>query len=190
MQANRRLSDILPLHFRNGQQIRQFSKPCLGCGKMLTAQHMQGVAQLLDDQIAIAARAQCPACGARFSVTCLIDQEKRVRRVVLPYWLFNPYLRAMRPSGVTVKSRDVEQDEELPRPSTPSVEAPQPVAEPMPSVDVERSEESVGRYQGKPIPAWVRINGKAFAFDRIAAEGVRTKEGEFLLDGYLVYRGQ
>ena len=189
MQANRRLSEVFPLRFRNGEQIRQFSKPCIGCGKMLTAQHMQGVVQLLDDQIAIAARAQCPACGARFSVTCLIDEEKRVRRVVLPYWLFNPYLRAMRPSSEAPKSSEFEMNAELPRPRLRAEES-QPMPEPMLSVDVVRATESVGRYQDKPIPAWVRINGKEFAFDRIAAEDARTKEGEFLLDGYLVYRVQ
>ena len=191
MQPNRRLSDILPLRFRSGEQVRQFSKPCIRCGNMLNAQHMVGVAQLIDDQIAIAAKAQCPVCGERFSVTCLIDGHKHVRRVVLPYWIFNPYLRTMSPAESQGVVREESPSDELPMTPTLSTEipAPEPRRAPMPQVDVERSDESVGRYQGKPIPAWVRVNGKVFNFERIAADA-RTREGEFLLDGCLVYRGQ
>ncbi len=191
MQPNRRLSEVLPLQFRDGGQVRQFSKPCVRCGNMLNAQHMIGVAQLVDDQIAIAARAQCPVCGERFSVTCLIDGHKHVRRVVLPYWLFNPYLRSMRPAGTAVPQREIPSSDELHAPPSLSMEVPEaePVRALMPQVDVERSEESVGHYQNRPIPAWIKVNGKIFNFERVAVDA-RTKEGEFLLDGYLVYRGQ
>ncbi len=192
MQPNRRLSDVLPLRFSSGEQVRQFSKPCIHCGGMLTAQHMFGVACLVNDEhIAIAARAHCPACGERFSVTCMIDDKKRVRRVVLPYWLFNPYLRMLRPSGLVVARREIQPNDESPLTSTLTVEEPAAPAPALdPSLDIERADEAVGRYQGKPIPAWVRVNGKMFAFERIASEARTTHEGEFLLDGCLVYRGQ
>lgn len=179
MQANRRLSEILPVHFRNGGQVRQFSKPCTHCGQMLNASHMNGVAKLVNDHIAIAARAHCPTCGETFAVTCLISPDKRVRRVVLPYWLFNPYIRMLKDEQ-PVFARD-----------KTTIIAPVPAAEPEPvlPVEVECAEEAVGRYQGKPIPAWVRVNGKQFAFERIAPEA-RTAAEEFLLDGCLVYRLQ
>ncbi len=190
MQPNRRLSDVLPLRFPGGEQVRQFSKPCIHCGSMLTAQHMLGVACLVNDHIAIAARAHCPSCGERFSVTCMIDEKKRVRRVVLPYWLFNPYLRMLRPSGLVVARSDMPPNDDMPRSPMLTVEEPPPPAAPAPQLDIERADEAVGRYQGKPIPAWVRVNGKLFSFERIASEARTTNEGEFLLDGCLVYRGQ
>ncbi|MDR3412785.1 MAG: hypothetical protein P4L87_17865 [Formivibrio sp.] len=187
MQPNRRISDVLPLSFSSGGQVRQFSKPCLHCGSMLTAKHMVGAACVMNNQIAIAARAQCPSCGESFSVTCLIDDKKRVRRVVVPYWLFNPYLRMLRPQGQVLAQREVSPDDELPVPSTLTVEEPVPV--PVIPLDIERAEDTVGRYQNKPIPAWVRVNGKLFSFDHVAIN-TRTQDGEFLLDGCLVYRGQ
>lgn len=176
MQPNRRLSDNLPIRFASGEQVRQFSKPCVHCGKMLDASCMQGVARLVGDQIAIAAKAHCPSCGARFPIVCLIDEDKRVRRVVLPYWLFNFYLRLIADDPLPESARP------QPDATVSAVPAPQAVSEP-----VELSEESVGRYQGRPIPAWVRVNGRQLVFARIAPQA-RAGEGEFLLDGCLLYR--
>lgn len=182
MQPNRRLSDIFPVSFRNGEQVRQFSKPCVHCGQMLNIQHMHGIACLLNDHIAIAASAKCPACGERFPVTCLINENKQVRRVVLPYFLFNPYLRVLKPvviSALPAKNTLFE-------PEKPDVPAVTPVS--AVPLEIERAEEAVGRYRDKPIPAWVRVNGKQFTFERVAFEA-RTGDGEFLLDDCLVYRG-
>ncbi len=191
MQPNRPLSEILPLRFPNGQQVSQFSKPCIRCGNLLSARDMVGAAQLLDEQIAIAAMAQCPSCGQRFPVTCLIDDQKQVRRVVLPYWIFNPYLRSLRPSD-RAAGPGTSPDSDITM-TTLSAEIPQPVVPPHApasvSHDVERSEESVGHYQGRPIPAWVRVNGRQLVFERVSPDS-RIKEGEFLLDGCLVYRMQ
>lgn len=188
MQPNRRLSEILPLRFPNGQQISQFSKPCIRCGNVLSARDMVGAAQLLDEQIAIAAMAQCPSCGQRFPVTCLIDDQKQVRRVMLPYWIFNPYLRSLRPSGQGAgQGAKPEGDSMLTTLSAEMAEPVAPVPTPTPVAhDVERSEESVGHYQGRPIPAWVRVNGRQLAFVRVSPDA-RIREGEFLLDGCLVY---
>lgn len=189
MQPNFRLSDVLPLRFANGEQVRQFSKPCLSCGTMLSAQHMIGVARLVNDHIAIAARAQCPSCGARFSVTCMIDEDKRVRRVVLPYWLFNPYLRMLTPPAKDGALRPPRPVSETPRPDFMGAEQPGPLATPALAQDIVRANDVVGSYQGKPIPAWVQVNGKQFSFERIATD-MRAGDGEVLIDGYLVYRKQ
>ena len=187
MQPNRRLSEILPLRCPDGQQVSQFSKPCIRCGNVLSARDMVGAAKLLDEQIAIAAMAQCPACGQRFPVTCLIDEQKQVRRVVLPYWIFNPYLRSLRPSVQGAAQGEAGRSDSRTDSSAGMAEPVAPVPTPTPVThDVERSEESVGHYQGRPIPAWVRVNGRQLAFERVSPDA-RIREGEFLLDGCLVY---
>lgn len=183
MQANRPLNEYLPLRFRNGEQVRQFSKPCLQCGKMLHAKSMKGVACLLNDQIAIAAQAQCPSCAARFPVTCLINENKQVRRVIMPYFLFNPYLRLLAPAAVASASANKMGIPEAELPDTPIAAMPASVV----AKEVIRAEEAVGRYQDKPIPAWVQVDGKRYEFQRITFEA-RAGEGEFLLDGHLIYR--
>lgn len=179
MLPNRRLSDYLPVRFANGDQVRQFSKPCVHCGQMLNAQHMQGVARLIKAHIAIAAKAHCPACDKQFSVTCLIDEDKRVQRVVVPYWLFNPYLRMLQPQeNETLFEGGARQPEPMPETL---------VAKEIPISQLQLAEEAVGRYQGKPIPAWVRVNGELFTFDRVV-QNAQAAQGEFLLDGCLVYQ--
>ncbi|SFO00121.1 hypothetical protein SAMN05660284_02695 [Formivibrio citricus] len=179
MLPNRRLSEYLPVRFANGDQVRQFSKPCVHCGQMLNAQHMVGVARLVKGMIAIAAKANCPACGKQFSVTCLIDEDKRVQRVVVPYWLFNPYLRA-------IQLQDDEQFASSSAAVSDMLPEPEAASE-IPPSQLERAEDAVGRYQGKPIPAWVRVNGRLFTFDRVA-QNAQAGQGELLLDGCLVYR--
>lgn len=173
MRKNHPLPHYLPLCFRNKEQVRQFSKPCTRCGKMLHAKSMHGVARLIDDHIAIAAKAHCSSCGNQFPVMCVIDNQKRVRRVLLPYFFFSLYLRSLK----------MQEGESEP---VAKVEAAPPAPAPMPA-DLVRAEDSVGRYRGEPIPAWIRIEGKELAFDRIASGG-KIESGEFLLDGHLVYR--
>lgn len=179
MLPNRRLNEYLPIRFANGDQVRQFSKPCVHCGQMLNAQHMHGVARLVKEYIAIAAKAHCPTCGQSFSVTCLVDEDKRVQRVVIPYWLFNPYLRLLggQPDESSLDMTELRSDE-------PDDAVPQT---PPPVVELQMAKEAIGRYQGKPIPAWVRVDGQLFDFDRVAPDS-RAARGEFLLDGCLVYR--
>lgn len=173
MRKNHPLHHYLPIQFRNKEQVRQFSKPCAHCGKMLHAKHMHGVARLLDDHIAIAAKAHCPSCGTRFPVMCVIDNSKRVRRVLLPYFFFSLYLRSLK-----LRADEAE-------PVAKVTEAPpKPAPEP---VDLVRAEEIVGRYQDKAIPAWIRVDGQEFAFERIAPHG-RASQNEFLLDGCLIYK--
>lgn len=173
MRKTHPIHHYLPLSFRNKEQVRQFSKPCTHCGKMLHAKNMHGVARLIDDHIAIAAKAHCSDCGNQFSVMCVIDNQKRVRRVLLPYFFFSLYLRSLK----------MQQGETEP---APKVEAAPAAPAPMPT-DLVRAEESVGRYRGEPIPAWIRFDGRELLFDRISSGG-HLAAGEFLLDGHLVYR--
>ncbi|MDR3426750.1 MULTISPECIES: hypothetical protein [Silvimonas] len=183
MQQKRPLNRYLPIRFANGEQIRQFSKPCVRCGHMLNAKDMMGVARLLDDSLAIAAKAQCPKCGETFGVACRIDNHKRVTRVVMPEFLFSWFLRNL---PVQAREREAEQARanEAKTETTDTIPAP---AAPTPR-EVIRADESVGSYQGKVIPAWVKVDGRQLAFDRIALNA-RPGPGEFLLDECLVYRG-
>ena len=179
MQAKRPLNRYLPIRFANGEQIRQFSKPCVRCGNMLNARDMVGVARMLDDSLAIAARAHCPKCGESFGVACRVDNQKRVSRVVFPAFLFSWFLRNMPLQSHERPPADVDLPEVAAAPTPPP--APQPK-------NVVRAEESVGSYRGKVIPAWVEVDGRQLQFDRISLNSSFTS-GEFLLDDYLVYRG-
>ena len=194
MQPKRRLSDFFPLKFKNGNQVKQFSKPCVKCGTMLGANHMHGIARLVEDHIAIAADAQCTKCGENFAVACVINPDKQVKRVVLPCFLFSLYLRYLppqhgesapqamlnHPHATAPEVRDAREDAaEIAK--TPSRAAHWEPAE------LVRGDEVIGRFQEKAIPAWLDLDGKRFEFDRIAPDA-NAREGEYLLDGCLIYR--
>ncbi|TJZ78994.1 hypothetical protein [Chitiniphilus eburneus] len=183
------LNQLLPIRFRNGEQIRQFSKPCVRCGHMLNARDMRGAARLIDDHLAISVNARCPQCGESFGVACIVDNQKRVRRVLVPALLFGWYLRSLPPQRD--EDRRMHADEQpddatadLPEPQQRQAVAPPPAP---PQRDVERAHEAVGRYQGQPIPAWVKVDGQTFTFERVAPGG-QPRAGEFLLDDCLIYR--
>ncbi|WP_157670143.1 hypothetical protein [Chitinibacter sp. GC72] len=192
MQPNRRLSDFLPLKFANGQEIKQFSKPCVSCGTMLHAKDMDGVARLVEDHIAIAAKAHCHSCGADFGVACVINSQKQVKRVVLPRLLFNWYLRSLplqeRETAPQAMVRNLPLPEERDaREDAAELARMMPPASSMQPREIIRASETLGRFQEKPIPAWLILDGTRFEFDRIAPDA-RIKEGEYLLDGCLIYR--
>lgn len=180
MQPIQRLDQFLPARFSDGTVVRQFSKPCVKCGQMLHARHMHGIARLLGDHLAVAADADCPVCKARFGVACVIDTEKRVRRVALPFFLFKLYLRLLALSPAEIAARQVALDEAL-----ASAEASP--ASPPPAPDYPRSEAIIGRYADKPIAAHIVVNGQQLPFDRIQADG-QLAPGEYLLDGCFVYK--
>ncbi|UXY15082.1 hypothetical protein N8I74_17475 [Chitiniphilus purpureus] len=181
MSPKKPLNQLLPVRFRNGEQIRQFSKPCVRCGHMLNARDMQGAARLIDDHLAIAASARCPQCGERFGVACIVDNQKRVRRVLVPALLFGWYLRSLPPLEGEAARMPAAADE------TRYDEAPAPLPETT-AQQVVRADEAVGRYQNQPIPAWVLVDGRKFVFERVAP-GAQPGNGEFVLDGCLIYRG-
>ena len=197
MQPNRRLSDFLPLKFKNGNQVKQFSKPCVKCGAMLEAKQMNGVARLVEDHIAIAATATCHKCGEEFGVACVINPDKQVKRVVLPRFLFNLYLRAL-----PVQKGEVAPQAMLNRAAFDALPEVRDAAEDAAAIvratlarqqvqaqNIVRADEAIGRFQDKVIPAWLLLDGNRFEFDRIAPNA-QAGEGEFLLDGCLIYRAK
>ncbi|XZG69989.1 hypothetical protein ACTSKR_15290 [Chitinibacteraceae bacterium HSL-7] len=186
MLPKRTLNQLLPVRFRNGEQIKQFSKPCVRCGQMLHAKDMEGAARLIDDHLAIAVHARCPSCGERFGVACVVDNEKRVRRVLVPATPFGWYLRSLPPQkGEESALHTVAMDEF--EPSQPQHAEAAPVAPAMSARDVVRADESLGRYQGKPIPAWVLVDGRRFEFERVQPDW-NAGGDEFVLDNTLVYK--
>ncbi|HEY9101199.1 hypothetical protein [Chitinimonas sp.] len=177
MRPNNRIDHFLPVRFANGTLVKQFSKPCIKCRHMLHARHMHGIARVVEAHLALAATAHCPACHARFGIACVIDDQKRVRRVVLPNFLFKLYLRSL-PENPAERAAHEQALAQLAR------EAPPP---PPPQVDYPRAEVSLGQYQGKPIPAHIVVDGREVPFDRIEPDG-RIAQGEYLLDGCFVYK--
>ncbi|WP_432722047.1 hypothetical protein R0381_001909 [Jeongeupia wiesaeckerbachi] len=184
MLPKRKLDELLPVRFRNGEQVKQFSKPCVRCGNMLQARDMEGAARLVEDHLAIAATARCPKCGDSFGIACVVDNTKRVRRVIIPSWAFGLYLRNLPTQAGELNPSSAPE----PRMQTSADEAPEPLpAARIEHRNVQRADELVGRYGDKPIPAWVVVDGAQLNFERVEL-GDRVAPGEFLLDGCLVYR--
>ncbi|BCL77410.1 hypothetical protein JHS3_31460 [Jeongeupia sp. HS-3] len=195
MLPKRKLNELLPVRFRNGEQVRQFSKPCVRCGNMLEARDMEGAARLIEDHLAIAATARCPKCGDSFGIACVIENNKRVRRVVIPAWAFGFYLRNLpvqpgEMAPTAAESRQSQGQGRAQSPNPPSAGDAAPVHRAPARIDhrnIVRADELVGRYGDKPIPAWVVVDGLQLNFERVEL-GDHVAVGEFLLDGCLVYR--
>lgn len=185
MQAKKPIDQFLPVRFKHGSVVKQFSKPCIKCGQVLQANQMLGILRVIDDHIALAAEASCHQCHTQFGVACVIDNDKKVRRVALPAFLFGWYLRALPEQPAEMEQQTL---------SGPAAEEPRnvtlakPQAAPTPpQVDYPRASVSVGQYQGKPIPAYILVAGREIPFDHIALDGT-AGSGEFLIDGLFVYK--
>lgn len=184
------LHHYLPYQFPNGTVIRQFSKPCLRCNEMVHSQHMYGIIRQIDVYAALAARAKCPACALEFNVACVINNQKQVRRVMLPPLLFRWYLQMLPPNSRT-PAPVIHGAKEAPAAlATPTLHDTEPVTPDTPSAPVfafERSQESVGQYNGKPIPAYIIVADEHIPFSRVASTHPNIGSGEYLVDGCLIY---
>lgn len=178
-----KISRFLPISFANGTRIRHFGKHCPRCKTMVGAEDMHGLANLVQDKIFLAAHASCPKCNSRFSIGCVITDDKHVHRVMLPNWVFYIWLRvALRnaPQPAMQENWALDEAEE----STPTgVIVSQ-------SNLVTRSEEILGRFQGEPICAWIEYEGQRFIFERAvpSLEQLSLAESELLFEGKLIYR--
>lgn len=188
MHPNDPISKQLPLRFANGQAIRRFAKHCPACKQVVDSQYMHGIAQLVQERVVIAAQAKCPSCGHTFAVTCVVTDDKQVHRVLVPGWVLRWWLGRQTSSGEPrLRDRD---SREWEYEETP--DAPTPPRHPVPSLNMEGSvaaEESLGQYQGEPIPAWIESQGRHYVFQRATPDGPRTRlgEGEVLYQDRLVY---
>ncbi len=178
-----RLSHFLPLAFRNGQSISRFAKHCVRCNELVTADHMHGVAAVIQNRIVIAAKARCPACDAEFAISCVITEDKKVHRVLLPGWMLRWWLSTARTEVPRTRSRDWQYEEEAQR-------APEPPRSP--SIDRDSatlSPEALGQFDGEPIPAWISVDGTTLHFVRTAPKGIHEplRPGEVLFNDRLIY---
>ncbi|CUA83340.1 MULTISPECIES: hypothetical protein [Gulbenkiania] len=175
-----RINRFLPATFSNGTTVRRFAKHCPRCRNLVGAEDMHGVAGLVQDRLFLAARARCPACSHGFAITCAITNDKRVHRVLFPNALFALWLRlALR---------------NMPPRSAPEWIPPEPPVPPAnhlaDSADIQRSDEVIGRLDGRPIHAWIEHQGTRYRFERTLPPGSlpRLGESEVLFDNRLVYR--
>lgn len=185
----------LPFQFKKGGLIRQFSKPCLRCNTMLHSQHMYGLIRSIDDYAALAAQATCHSCGLVFNVACIINDQKEVRQVLLPALIFRWYLQVL-PYTPRMPAPSIRIHSILPLSPAPNLDPinatrPSSVQETLaPSATdfhFERSDEAVGQYKGKPIPAYIIVNNEHIPFSRIVAPTRQIHSGEYLIDKELIY---
>ncbi|BEV72799.1 MULTISPECIES: hypothetical protein [unclassified Paludibacterium] len=177
-----KISRFLPISFANGTKVRRFAKHCPRCNTMVTADTMQGIAALLENRIFVAAKAHCPVCQKRFSVACVITDNRHVHRVLAPDWLFSLWLR------MAVRN--------LPQPvnhhewALPEEEAPaQHGLVLKDSEDIVHSEEILGKFDGITISSWIEYQGQRYHFERAAPPGgIKLGVDEILFDGKLIYQ--
>lgn len=176
-----KISQFLPIRFRNGDRIQQFAKKCPHCDKTVSATHMFGIAANINERVLLAAQAECPHCQFRFPVTCVITAQKRVLRVALPLWLYRMYIQMLSRSG-----------QKTPPPENASHQATAEVA-PSSAISMEQvttAVETLGSYLDKPIFAWIRRNGLIYDFERVCANPATEQlaDDECLLEAWLVYK--
>ncbi|WP_137938499.1 hypothetical protein [Chitinivorax sp. B] len=137
---------------------------------------MHGIATSVKTQIALAAQAECPACRRQFQVTCIITEDKRVLRVMLPLWLFRAYLQLIAKPGQTLPPIPDEPE----RPSSLSLD----------TIEDKAVDTLLGTYQGKPIYAWIKNGNDYYDFERVfAGIGQEKIDGnELLVETCLIYR--
>lgn len=182
-----KISRSLPITFANGNAVRQFAKHCVRCRQLVSGEHMYGVMTLVQDRIVLAAEAHCPHCQAKFPVTCVITDDKKVHRVVLPMTILRWWLassQAGRPRSANTRAQDWEY------PATPPVATPPPAPAVVQHTHPDqRSEDSIGRFQDVAIPAWVQVNGIRYVFARPVVDkaSLSLAPHELLIDGCLIF---
>ncbi|RQO77492.1 hypothetical protein DBR44_02460 [Aquitalea sp. FJL05] len=179
------ISSYLPVTFPNGNRVRRFGKHCPHCHAMVGCEHMAGLASLQQDKLFLAAQGTCPACQHRFPIACVITDDKRVHRVLLPLWVYRMWLQmATRNTPQPVAQANWEVQEENTAPAQQGILL----------TDAEvaaRSPEILGRFQDQPISAWIEYQDRRFVFERAAPPGqFALSEQEVLLAGKLIYRQQ
>lgn len=111
---------------------------------------MRGLARNVNGQVFLAARAECPQCGHQFNISCVIAADKSVSRLWVPTWFMLWWL-----SGLEMDTPPPEDEGE-------TLDGdPEPLPPPAP---VTVSSETLGSYDGRPIPAWVDWQGRRYRY--------------------------
>ncbi|MDN0083660.1 hypothetical protein QU487_12985 [Crenobacter sp. SG2305] len=174
------IARYLPHTFANGTSVRRFAKPCPRCRQVVEAADMFGQLAVLQDRLFVAAEGRCRHCGHRFSVACMITNNKHVHRVALPMWAFKLWLKMATRNTIQPADPAWSMSEPEPEPVTPSLD----------EADVVAADTIVGRYDGLEIPAWINHDGHRYNFERTIASGQapRLAASEQLFRERLVYR--
>jgi len=175
-----KISRFLPICFPNGTKVRRFAKHCPRCHSMVSADSMEGIACLLENKIFVSAKTLCPTCLKRFSVACVITDDRHVHRVLIPDWMFGLWLRvAVRDLPQPVHHREWELTEEIP--TTPGLVVSD-------SETITQSDQVLGQFDGLKIFSWIEYQGQRYNFARAAPPGgVKLAEGDLLFGGRLIY---
>ncbi len=171
---------VLPLYLSDGLVLSGVELDCRGCGRSYRLTSGEGQPGLRGGKVALAASSHCPRCGTAARFLVLVDAVQRrakVQRVSpLGLWLAQSMIRLGRRA-----------DEALPPPLLEE-EAPPPPPPPK----VLRADESVGEFQGRPIPAWIEVDGRHMVFDGIlnrSPAGLPSiGKREFAIEPGLLYR--
>lgn len=177
-----KISRFLPIAFCSGTKVHRFGKHCPNCKTMVSADTMEGIASLLNNKIFIAAKGRCPICNTQFPISCIITDDKKVHRVLLPSWLFQRWLAfTVRNDPQPIHHQEWELVEKEPCQKSRIL---------CDSDLIIHSDEVLGSYQGKRISAWIEYQGQRFIFERAAPPSsiYNLSEGELLFDGQLIYR--
>lgn len=191
MRSYRSLDEYLPLKFQNQSTIVRFYKKCPNCGSTVEASNMHGEVLVVNDVAIIAALAKCQKCADKFSVSCLINNQKQVRQLIVPmsflrWWLYKnrqKYLSDLPLNWHISLSKG--RVTAIPAPDSEMKIAPTPQQEPSPDLI---SEEIVGSLGELQIHSWIIFDGKRYDFDRILLEGANiSKDEELVFKDKLVY---
>lgn len=171
---------VLPLHLSDGLVLSGVELDCRGCGVPYRLTSGAGRAGLQGAKVALAASGDCPRCGTRARFLVLVDAVQRKARVQRVSRLGLWFAQAMIRLGAEVQA--------APAPEA----APVPVTPPPPAPEVRRAGESLGLYQGVPIPAWISVDGRKMVYAGILSldkNGLpRIGRREFAIEPGLVYR--
>lgn len=151
---------------------------------------MYGRVLLAQDRILLAAQAHCPHCGHRFPVSCVITDDKRVHRVIIPMNLLRWWLSTVRQHHVSGEPATQARDWEFHPATTLPEHQHLAMSPPKVTLPDARSDDIIGSFDGKPIPAWVRYQQKMYEFTRVWQQKSGTpllNEQEILIDEVLIY---
>ncbi|NDV14193.1 hypothetical protein [Crenobacter caeni] len=179
------ISRFLPIRFANGASISRFAKHCPHCKTLVQSESMIGEAALVQDRLFIIAVARCTQCNHAFKVTCVVTDDKRVHKALLPQWLLLVWLKQVTPANAPAQdARDWSFDAEENAPAASGGVTLPSGSEPVPSDEV------IGRYENAPIPATLSVAGRRFVFDRVQPDALPAvlASNELLYQRHLVYR--
>lgn len=164
MRHSDQISQLLPYRFKNGVVVTRFAKICPQCKQPVEANCMYGMIVAANDYLLLAARVCCSHCSHSFPLSCIINNQRHVQRVILPHIVYRQLLKMMSAQRVTP-------DQTVPVSEVPLFHAIR--SHSLPVSEVTEAEQQVGRYDGMLIPAWIEYDGQRLDFVRVIPPHLR-----------------